>query len=105
MRGARGHGVRSAAVRWRRTVAGVGCVVVAFVVAGCATPGYDESRLQSELVHAGTTVPQAQCVTKGLTDKYAVSQLGSHSEPTAEELAFTRSLLSKCGIKLRLQLR
>jgi hypothetical protein len=85
-------------------VAGLGCVVVVLVLAGCATPGYDESRLQSELVRAGTTVPQAQCVTKGLTDKYAVSQLGSHSEPTAKERAFTRALLSKCGIKLPLQL-
>jgi len=86
-------------------VAGVGCVVCASVLAGCATPGYDESKLQSQLEHAGTTAPQAQCVTNGLTDKYTVTQLGSHSEPSENELVFTRGLLAKCGIKLPLQPR
>ena len=77
----------------------------ASVLAGCATPGYDASKLQSQLEHAGTTVSQAQCVTKGLTDKYTVTQLGSHSEPSEKEFVFTRALLAKCGIKLPLQPR
>jgi hypothetical protein len=90
---------------WRRSLAGLACVVGASVVAGCATPGYDASKLQSELEHAGTTVPQAQCVTKGLTDHYTVAQLGSHSEPSENEFVFTRGLLARCGIKLPLQPR
>ena len=73
------------------------------MLAGCATPGFNASRLQSELVHAGTTVDQARCVTKGLTDAFDESQLGSHSAPTAGELTTTRTILSRCQVKLPLQ--
>ena len=90
---------------WRRAIAGLVSVVGAAALAGCATPGYDASKLQSELEHAGTTSAQAQCVTNGLTDQYTVAQLGSHSEPSEKELVFTRALLARCGIKLPLQPR
>jgi hypothetical protein len=82
---------------------GVGCVVGALAMAGCAAPGFDASKLQSELVHAGATVDQARCVTQGLTDTFDENQLGSHSAPTAQELTKTRAILSKCQIKLPLQ--
>ncbi len=88
---------------WYRTVTGVGCVAGALALAGCATPGFNVGRLQSELVHAGTTVDQARCVTKGLTDAFDESQLGSHSTPTADELTTTRAILSRCQVKLPLQ--
>ena len=81
----------------------VGCAAGVLAFAGCATPGFNASRLQSQLVHAGTTVDQARCVTKGLTDKFDESQLGSHSAPTAKELATTRDILSRCQVKLPLQ--
>jgi hypothetical protein len=84
---------------------GLGFAVGALVLAGCASPGYDESHLQSQLVRAGATADEARCVTRGLTDKYAVSQLGSHSEPSEKEFAYTRGLLAKCGVKLPLQPR
>ncbi len=90
-------------MRWFRAVTGVGCVAGALALAGCATPGFDASRLQSQLVHAGTTVDQARCVTKGLTDTFDESQLGSHSAPTEDELTTTRAILSKCEVKLPLQ--
>ena len=77
----------------------------AVALGGCATPGYDASRLQSELVQAGTTVEQAQCVTQGLTDTFAVSQLGSHSAPLEEEYRKTRAILAKCKVSLPLQPR
>jgi hypothetical protein len=80
-------------------------VAGALALSGCATPGYDESRIQSELVHAGTTVEQARCVTKGLTDTYDGSQLGSHSAPLEEEYRKTRAILSKCKVTLPLQPR
>jgi hypothetical protein len=83
----------------------VGGAVGAILLAGCASPGYNESRLQSQLEHAGTTAAQARCVTKGLTDKYAVSQLGSHSEPSENELAFTLGLLKRCKVTVPLQPR
>jgi hypothetical protein len=86
-------------------MAGFACAAGASALAGCATPGYDASKLQSELEHAGTTVPQAQCVTKGLTDQYTVAQLGSHSEPSEKEFVFTRGLLARCGVTLPLQPR
>jgi hypothetical protein len=91
-------------VQWRRSVV-IGCVAGALALSGCATPGYDESRVQSELVHAGTTVEQARCVTKGLTDTYAGSQLGSHSAPLEEEYRKTRAILAKCKVTLPIQPR
>jgi len=85
-------------------VAGLGCALAVVVAgAGCAAPGYDAGRLQSQLRDAGATEGQAVCVTDALTDKYATSQLGSHSEPKAAELAFTRGILKKCGVTLPLQ--
>ena len=83
----------------------IGCVAGALALSGCATPGYDASRLQSELVHAGTTLEQARCVTKGLTDTFDESQLGSHSTPSEKEFATTRAILSKCKVTLPLQPR
>lgn len=90
-------------MRWFRTVTGFGCLAGALALAGCATPGFNASRLQSQLVHAGTTVDQARCVTKGLTDAFDESQLGSHSAPTADELTTTRTILSRCQVKVPLQ--
>jgi hypothetical protein len=75
----------------------------AVALAGCATPGYNASRLQSELVRAGTTLEQARCVTNGLTDKFDENQLGSHSAPTSGEDATTRAILATCKVKLPLQ--
>jgi hypothetical protein len=80
-------------------------VVGVLAIAGCAAPGFNETKLQSELVHAGTTLDQARCVTKGLTDTFDENQLGSHSAPTAKELTKTRAILSKCQIKIPLQPR
>jgi hypothetical protein len=82
-------------------VSGAGCLAGACVLAACAAPGYNETKLASQLEHAGATAAQARCVTNGLTDKYSVAQLGSHSAPSAKELTFTRGLLAKCGVKLR----
>jgi hypothetical protein len=86
-------------------VSGAGCLVVAFVLAACAAPGYDQTKLESQLEHSGATAAQARCLTQGLTDKYSLAQLGSHSPPSDKELTFTRGLLSKCGVKLPLQPR
>ena len=73
--------VRSAAVRWRRTAIRTGCAAAALALAGCATPGYSPTRIQSELVRAGTH--------KGDVDEFAT----------------TRAILKKCGVNLPLQQR
>ena len=78
-------------------------MVGALAIAACAAPGFDASKLQSELVHAGATVDQARCVTQGLTDTFDENQLGSHSAPTEDELTTTRAVLSRCQVKLPLQ--
>ena len=78
-------------------------MAASLALAGCATTGFDASRLQSQLVRAGTTVDQARCVTKGLTDTFDENQLGSHTKPSARELARTRDILSRCQVKLPLQ--
>jgi hypothetical protein len=89
----------------------LGCgVVAAYAVAGCATSGYDPGRIQSELVKAGTTREQAQCVTKRLSDTFDERQLGSYSDPNAvrdkdhprNEYDRTRDILVKCGVTLPL---
>jgi hypothetical protein len=81
----------------------IGCAAGALALAGCATPGYNASRLQSQLVRAGTTVEEARCVTNGLADTFDENQLGSHSAPTSTELAKTRAILATCKVKLPLQ--
>jgi hypothetical protein len=111
------HRVRSTAVR-RRRILGVAGLAGAFVLAGCAAPGYNPSRIESELIRAGTTPAQAACVTKGLTDTFDRTQLGSHSAPSANrpqpkpsdppgtdyrsEYEKTRAILQSCGVKLPL---
>jgi hypothetical protein len=76
-----------------------------FALAGCATPGYNPTRLESQLVHAGTTPAQAKCVTDGLSATFDEGQLGSHSSPTDEEVAKTRLILERCEVSLPLQPR
>jgi len=83
----------------------LGLAAAAFALCGCAAPGYNPSGLEAELVRAGTTPAQAQCVTRGLTDTFAENELGSHSAPSERELAKTRDILAKCGVKLPLQPR
>jgi hypothetical protein len=82
-----------------------GGAVAALVLVGCAAPGYNPTGLESELVRAGATPAQAQCVTRGLTDTFDENQLGSHSTPTQKELATTRTIFAKCDLKLPLQPR
>lgn len=84
---------------------GAGCLVGAFVLGACAAPGYNDTKLAAQLVHAGATSAQARCVTDGLSNKYSLAQLGSHSAPSDKELTFTRGLLAKCGVKLPLRPR
>jgi hypothetical protein len=91
-------------------------MVVVLAVGGCAAPGYDPSRVQSELVRAGTTPQQARCVTDRLPLTFDVTQLGSHSAPSASappttagqktpnksEYEKTRDILKQCGVTLPL---
>lgn len=89
---------------------GCGCVVGALTFAGCATPGYNPTRLESELVNAGTTPSQAECVTNGLSAKFDTNQLGSHSPPSLikvgktneNEYEVTRDVLKACKVTLAL---
>jgi hypothetical protein len=89
-------------VTWRRATTVLGCVAVV-ALAGCATPGYNPSRIESELVRAGATREQARCVTQALTNKYDETQLGSHSEPGADEVDYTRLILKRCDVTLPVQ--
>jgi hypothetical protein len=89
-------------VTWRRATTVLGGVAVV-VLAGCATPGYNPSRIESELVRAGATRQQARCVTQGLTDTYDERQLGSHSEPSPAEVDKVRLILKRCDVTLPTQ--
>ena len=79
--------------------------MAALVLVGCAAPGYNPTGLEAELVRAGATPAQAQCVTRGLTGTFDENELGSHSAPSQNELAKTRGIFSKCDLKLPLQPR
>ncbi len=86
------------------------------MLAGCATPGYNPGRIQSELVKAGATPKQAQCVAAALPDSIDQNALGSHSAPSAvttgtdpktkqklkSEYQLTRDVLKGCGVTLPL---
>ena len=81
--------------------------VALLALAGCATPGYNVSRIESELVQAGATPEQARCVTRALSDTYDANQLGSHSSPRSDpyedEYQTTRDILKRCNVTLPLQ--
>jgi hypothetical protein len=60
-----------------------GCLAALVVLGGCAAPGYNPTRIESELVKAGTTPKQASCVADQLRATFDLNQLGSHSAPSA----------------------
>ncbi len=72
----------------------------AMATAACASPGYDAGKLRRELVKAGATPQQAQCVTDGLENGFDLNQLGSHTDPNNVEVIKARAVIVKCGIKL-----
>lgn len=74
-------------------------VVAVLGLAACAQSTYDASKLQSELRRAGVPPEAARCVTDGLENTFDINQLGSHTEPTAQEIDTTRRLLARCGVK------
>ncbi len=89
------------------------------MLAACAAPGYNPTKLQGELVHAGATPQQARCVTNGMSKTFDLNQLGSHSEPSLirpkpsstdppgtkyeNEFELTRDVLLECKITLPLK--
>jgi hypothetical protein len=93
----------------------VGCAA-ALALASCAAPGYNPTRIESELVKAGTTPQQAQCVAGDLPNTFDLNQLGSHSapnvsappttagqtKPNENEYELARDVLKKCGVTLPL---
>ena len=79
----------------RVLVAALACIALG----ACAQSGYDASKLQSELRHAGATDAQARCVTDALENTFDPNRLGAHSEPTLAELMRTHDVLTKCGIR------
>jgi hypothetical protein len=94
------------------------CITTLGALSGCATPGYNPPRLESELEHAGATPAQARCVTDGLSAKFDEGQLGSHSAPSLlrpapkasdppgtiyeNEYESTRDILTQCKVTLPL---
>jgi hypothetical protein len=77
----------------------VAVAVAAVALAACAQPGYSASKLQRELRRAGVSPQQAQCVTDAMENTFDPLKLGSHAEPSADDLARVRALLNKCGVK------
>jgi hypothetical protein len=75
-------------------------VVGVLLLASCASPGYNPPRVQSELRRAGLTDAQARCVTNAMEKAFDGRELSTYSDPTAQEFATTRVLLTKCGVKL-----
>ena len=81
----------------------MGVAIAAVVFAACAQPSYNATKLQSELERAGVTAQQARCVTDALENTFNPTILGSHAEPSRDELASARALLAKCGVKTQLR--
>ena len=82
------------------TVTVAAAVVAAAALGGCAAPGYDASKVQRELEHAGAPPEQARCVTDAMENRFDLNELGSHSSPTSREVALARAILVKCGVSL-----
>ena len=74
-------------------------VIGAIALAACAQPGYDPSRIQRELRQAGVSADKARCVTDRFESEFPdLNQLGSHSQPTADEHARADAILQACGV-------
>jgi len=84
-------------VRW---TFGALVIVGAAVLTSCAQPGFNAQKLQRQLVQAGATPEQAQCVTTSLENSFDTNELASHSNPTSEEVAKVHALLHACKVKL-----
>jgi hypothetical protein len=63
---------------------------------GCAQSGYDARKLERRLQDAGLEADQAACVTDGLESDLVVRDLGSHTAPSAQEIAKTRAIVDRC---------
>jgi hypothetical protein len=101
-----------------RLLVGFASLTAAASLSGCATPGYNPSRLESQLEHAGATPTQARCVTEGMSTRFDRTQLGSHSAPSLlrpvkkptdppgtkyeNEYETTRDILKGCKVTLAL---
>jgi hypothetical protein len=75
--------------------------VAAVLLAACASSGYNASSLQRQLVRAGLTSKQSDCVTNAMEDHFDVRRLGAHASVTANEIRVQRELLVNCGVKVR----
>ena len=75
--------------------------IAAVLLAACASSGYDASSLQRQLVRAGLTSKQADCVTNAMEDHFDLQRLGAHTSVTATEIRVQRQLLVSCGVKVR----
>ncbi len=115
------HHLRSTTVPRRRlssaTTAAAVCAA-ALALTSCAAPGYSPTKIESELVKAGTTPEQARCVADKLPKTFDLNQLGSHSAPSAirptpqpsdppgmkyeSEDEKAVAIVKSCGIKLPL---
>ena len=79
-------------------------MIVAFVggavaLGACAQPGYSATKLQRELVKAGVSPQQAQCVTARFDQHFDLNSLGSHSDPAPGDDQLATELLKQCGVK------
>ena len=75
-------------------------VLSSLVLSGCAQPTFNAQKLQRQLVQAGATPEQAQCVTTSLENSFDTNQLASHSDPTPTEVDKVHQLLLLCKVKL-----
>jgi hypothetical protein len=78
-----------------------GAALAVAVIAGCAQPGYDASKLRHELRQAGVPAEKARCVTDRFEDTFDTNQLGSHSDPSPAERTTVDAILHTCGVNVR----
>jgi hypothetical protein len=70
------------------------------LAAACANPGYDSDEYRSELVEAGLTREEADCVADGLERTFGDQRLNSRNEVTEEEYAEMVEILDRCGVEV-----
>jgi hypothetical protein len=86
-------------VRIRRALV---IVIAALLVgtAGCANPSYDEDAKRAELIRAGLTDAQAQCVTSEMAKEFEPPRLDAHAPATESEHAKMVAILDECDVNL-----
>jgi hypothetical protein len=82
----------------RRQRGALGALLVGLVATACANPGYDARTARGDLVDAGLTGEQAECVTREPEQRFGDQRLNARSDATQADHARVVEILDECEV-------